>query len=69
MWLATSIPVPTLREILRWFTAGALDGFNSIPAIKPTGLIDVVDDVVPLLQDKAIYKRDDTATGVPSGVG
>jgi alkanesulfonate monooxygenase SsuD/methylene tetrahydromethanopterin reductase-like flavin-dependent oxidoreductase (luciferase family) len=50
-------------DIERWFTAGAVDGFNINPAITPTGLTDFVDHVVPLLQDKGIYKREYTATG------
>lgn len=45
-------------EIEQWFTAGAVDGFNINPAITPTGLTDFVDHVVPLLQDKGIYKRE-----------
>lgn len=50
-------------DIAQWFTAGAVDGFNINPAITPTGLTDFVDQVVPLLQAKGIYKRDYTATG------
>ncbi len=45
-------------EIEAWFTAGAVDGFNINPAITPTGLTDFVDQVIPLLQDKGIYKRE-----------
>lgn len=50
-------------EIAEWFAAGAVDGFNINPAITPTGLTDFVDQVIPLLQDKGIYKREYTAAG------
>lgn len=50
-------------EIAAWFTAGAVDGFNINPAITPTGLTDFVDHVVPLLQDKGIYKREYSGAG------
>ncbi|MGU3500560.1 NtaA/DmoA family FMN-dependent monooxygenase [Mycobacterium sp. C31M] len=50
-------------EIEAWFTEGAVDGFNINPAITPNGLTDFVDQVIPLLQNKGIYKREYTATG------
>jgi FMN-dependent oxidoreductase (nitrilotriacetate monooxygenase family) len=45
-------------DIEEWFTSGAVDGFNVNPAITPSGLTDFVDHVIPLLQDKGIYKRE-----------
>lgn len=50
-------------DIAEWFAAGAVDGFNINPAITPTGLTDFVDHVIPLLQDKGIYKREYSASG------
>lgn len=50
-------------QIEEWFTAGAVDGFNINPAITPTGLTDFVDQVIPLLQAKGIYKREYGETG------
>lgn len=43
-------------RIEEWFTSGAADGFNINPAITPSGLIDFVEQVVPLLQKKGIYR-------------
>ena len=45
-------------RIEEWFRMGAADGFNLNPAITPTGLTDFVDQVIPLLQAKGIYKRE-----------
>lgn len=50
-------------DIEEWFTAGAVDGFNINPAVTPSGLTDFIDQVVPLLQAKGIYKREYSATG------
>ncbi|MGD1428786.1 LLM class flavin-dependent oxidoreductase [Mycolicibacterium septicum] len=50
-------------EIEQWFTAGAVDGFNINPAITPTGLTDFIDQVIPLLQARGIYKREYPGAG------
>ncbi|WP_072803587.1 NtaA/DmoA family FMN-dependent monooxygenase [Rhodococcoides yunnanense] len=44
-------------RIEEWFVSGAADGFNINPAITPTGLTDFVDHVVPILQDRGIYRE------------
>ncbi|ASR01687.1 NtaA/DmoA family FMN-dependent monooxygenase [Gordonia rubripertincta] len=57
-------PEQVADRIAEWFAAGAADGFNINPAISPTGLTDFVDQVIPLLQEKGIYKREYAGTGV-----
>jgi FMN-dependent oxidoreductase (nitrilotriacetate monooxygenase family) len=42
----------TLTEYAR---TGAVDGFNISPWLIPTGLDDIVDHLVPLLQDRGVY--------------
>ena len=39
-----------------WFTKGACDGFNVLPAYFPGGLNDFVDLVVPELQQRGLYR-------------
>ncbi len=46
------------NQIEEWFLTGAADGFNLNPAVNPTSLTDFVDQVIPLLQKKGIYKRE-----------
>jgi len=41
-----------------WFTTGASDGFNVLPATFPDGLSDFVDHVVPELQRRGLYRAD-----------
>ena len=41
-----------------WFSNGAADGFNIMPPILPTGLTDFVDQVVPILQRRGLYRTE-----------
>lgn len=49
----------TMQE---WFTTGAADGFNVMPPLLPAVLEDFVDYVVPLLQDRGLFRREYTGT-------
>lgn len=42
--------------IERWFRSGAADGFNIMPPVYPDGLTTFVDRVVPLLQERGIFR-------------
>lgn len=44
-----------------WFTEGAADGFNIMPPYLPGGLEDFVDQVVPILQRRGLFRTDYTA--------
>lgn len=46
--------------ITEWFETGASDGFNVMPATLPDGLRDFVDHVVPILQDRGLFRREYT---------
>jgi FMN-dependent oxidoreductase (nitrilotriacetate monooxygenase family) len=52
-----------------WFTSGAADGFNLMPSSYPTGLADFVDHVVPILQDRGLFRRDYTGTTLRDHLG
>jgi FMN-dependent oxidoreductase (nitrilotriacetate monooxygenase family) len=41
-----------------WFQAGAADGFNIMPPVLPSGLETFVDQVVPILQDRGLFRRE-----------
>lgn len=41
-----------------WFTSDAADGFNLMPQIIDSGLDDVVNHVVPILQRRGLFRRD-----------
>jgi len=41
-----------------WFRAGAADGFSLSPNYLPGGLEDFVDQVVPILQKRGLFRTD-----------
>jgi FMN-dependent oxidoreductase (nitrilotriacetate monooxygenase family) len=45
-----------------WFEQGAADGFNIMPPYLPGGLTDFVEQVVPILQQRGLFRREYTAT-------
>ncbi|WP_040796725.1 LLM class flavin-dependent oxidoreductase [Nocardia higoensis] len=54
--------VQVADTIEEWFREGAADGFNVMPAVLPSGLDRFVDDVVPILQERGLFRTEYTAT-------
>ncbi|WP_120519750.1 LLM class flavin-dependent oxidoreductase [Arthrobacter celericrescens] len=48
--------------IQEWFDGGAADGFNIMPPVLPSGLETFVDQVVPILQERGLFRREYTAS-------
>ena len=55
---AVGTPEQIADAIELWFRQGAADGFNIMPPILPTGLTDFVDEVVPILRRRGLYRSD-----------
>ena len=51
-------PEQVADSMQEWFQAGAADGFNVMPAALPSGLEDFVDQVVPILQERGLFRRE-----------
>jgi FMN-dependent oxidoreductase (nitrilotriacetate monooxygenase family) len=51
-------PDQVAEAIQEWFHAGAADGFNIMPPVLPSGLDIFVDQVVPILQDRGLFRRE-----------
>ncbi|MER5856162.1 LLM class flavin-dependent oxidoreductase [Streptomyces sp900105245] len=49
-------PEQVADEIETWFTQGAADGFNIMPAVLPSGLDAFVEHVVPLLRARGLLR-------------
>ena len=49
-------PESIADEIERWYRAGAADGFNLMPPSYPDGLEDFVDHVIPVLQQRGLFR-------------
>jgi hypothetical protein len=45
-------------DLISWVEETDIDGFNLSRIVTPEGLEDFVDLVVPILQERGIYKRD-----------
>nr|WP_272954629.1 LLM class flavin-dependent oxidoreductase [Kribbella sandramycini] len=56
----TGTPTQVADAIQSWFTAGAADGFNIMPPVLPAGLETFVDEVIPLLQSRNLFRTDYT---------
>jgi FMN-dependent oxidoreductase (nitrilotriacetate monooxygenase family) len=62
-------PEQIADDITAWFAAGAADGFNLMPDVLPSGLATFVDEVVPLLQKRGIFRRDYEGTTLRDHLG
>ena len=51
-------PEQIADDLEGWFTSGAADGFNVMPAALPGGLQDFVEHVVPLLQARGLFRAE-----------
>ncbi|WP_035849100.1 LLM class flavin-dependent oxidoreductase [Kitasatospora azatica] len=50
-------PEQLADHIETWFTQGAADGFNIMPPLLPAVLTDFVDQVVPLLRKRGLFRE------------
>jgi FMN-dependent oxidoreductase (nitrilotriacetate monooxygenase family) len=51
-------PEQVADAIEHWFRHGAADGFNIMPPVLPSGLEAFVDHVVPILQNRGLFRTD-----------
>ena len=51
-------PEQVADTIEEWFLTEAADGFNVMPAVLPSGLEAFVDHVVPILQQRGLFRRE-----------
>ena len=53
-------PEAVADDIERWFVAAAADGFNLMPDVLPHGLEVFVDEVVPILRRRGLFRKEYT---------
>ena len=56
-------------QLQEWFENGAADGFNIMPPYLPGGLEDFVDEVIPELQKRGLFRTEYTATTLRGNLG
>ncbi|MBJ6360215.1 LLM class flavin-dependent oxidoreductase [Paenibacillus sp. GCM10012307] len=62
-------PEQVADTLTYWFENGACDGFIFIPPALPDSLTDFVDLVVPILQERGIYRTEYTGTTLREHLG
>lgn len=66
---AVGTPEQIADALVEWFDNGAADGFNIMPPVLPTGLTDFVDQVVPILQKRGIFRTAYEGTTLRENLG
>jgi alkanesulfonate monooxygenase SsuD/methylene tetrahydromethanopterin reductase-like flavin-dependent oxidoreductase (luciferase family) len=61
-WVLCGTPARIADTLEQWFAEGAADGFNILPAWFPGGFAEFVDQVVPELQRRGLFRRDYAGT-------
>lgn len=56
-------------DLEEWFHSGAADGFVLIPPVLPHGLDAFVERVVPILQERGLFRKEYTATTLRGHLG
>ncbi|MDT5336647.1 MAG: hypothetical protein QOD90_2152 [Mycobacterium sp.] len=67
--LVVGSPEQLADAIEEWFVAGAVDGFNLMPDVFPSGLELFVDHVIPILRDRGLFRREYTHSTLRGHLG
>lgn len=67
--IATGTPEQVAATIIEWFENGAADGFNLIPPALPTSLATFVDQVIPILRSRGLFREDYEGTTLREHLG
>jgi alkanesulfonate monooxygenase SsuD/methylene tetrahydromethanopterin reductase-like flavin-dependent oxidoreductase (luciferase family) len=65
----TGTPSAVADELARYVRAGAIDGLNLQPNSVPDGFDEVVDRLVPALQDRGVYRTEYEGTTLRDNLG
>lgn len=58
----TGTPEQVADNLQRWFESGAADGFNVMAPVMPSGLETFVDEVIPLLRRRGLFREEYAGT-------
>ena len=62
-------PVEIAGRMQQWFENGAADGFNVMPSFFPGGLEDFTHEVVPILQERGLFRTEYEGTTLREHLG
>ncbi|SNS66455.1 LLM class flavin-dependent oxidoreductase [Rhodococcoides kyotonense] len=67
--VVTGTPESIADHIETWSRSGDVDGFTIVPAVLPTSLEDFVDDVVPVLQRRGLFRTEYASNTLRGNLG
>lgn len=56
--IVAGTPEKIAADLTEWFNSGACDGFNVSPSHLPAGLFEFIDHVIPILQDRGLFRAE-----------
>lgn len=65
----TGTPTQIADTMQAWFEAGAADGFMISGAVLPDGLLDFIDHVLPILQERGLFRTEYEADTLRGNLG
>ncbi|MDB5376736.1 MAG: monooxygenase, partial [Rubritepida sp.] len=68
-WVICGTPEMIADTLQEWFEGGAADGFNILPPYFPQSFDEFVDQVVPILQKRRLFREDYTGTTLRDHLG
>lgn len=68
-WVLCGSPETVAGTLEHWFRTGAADGFNVMPPYFNEGFTDFVDGVVPILQERGLFRADYVGTTLRDHLG
>jgi FMN-dependent oxidoreductase (nitrilotriacetate monooxygenase family) len=68
-WVLCGTATTIADTLQHWFEGGAGDGFNVMPAYFHEGLTDFTEQVVPILQDRGLFRREYAGTTLREHLG
>ena len=68
-WVVCGTPVSIADTLMEWFVGEAADGFNILPPYFPGAFDDFVDQVVPELQRRGLFRHDYQGTTLRDHLG
>jgi FMN-dependent oxidoreductase (nitrilotriacetate monooxygenase family) len=67
--LLVGTPEQVADSLTQWFLSGAADGFNIMPDLFPSGVQVFVDEVVPLLRKRGVFRHEYSASTLREHLG
>ena len=68
-WVLCGTPEMVADTLEQWFVERAADGFNILPAYFPAAFTEFVDEVVPILQRRGLFRSDYEGTTLREHLG